>query len=136
MDLGWVEEHYGTRSCIIGNVDSSRTLPFGTPNDVAHEAREPIDIAAPGGGYVLASDHSLHDGIPVENTLELARVGREYRGCVFIAAVCGSPVDDAGLLMALWGRRVLRRTADDAGCQASAQLDEDLNRKRQGTLHL
>jgi uroporphyrinogen decarboxylase len=78
MDLGWVKEHYGKRFCIIGNVDSSRTLPFGTPADVAHEAREAIDIAAPGGGYVLASDHSLHDGIPVENILELARVGREY----------------------------------------------------------
>jgi hypothetical protein len=39
-----------------------------------------VDIAAPGGGYVLASDHSLHDGIPVENTQELFRVGREYGG--------------------------------------------------------
>jgi hypothetical protein len=39
-----------------------------------------VDIAAPGGGYVLASDHSLHDGIPVENTQELFRVGRECGG--------------------------------------------------------
>jgi uroporphyrinogen decarboxylase len=78
MDLRWVKQHYGQRFCIIGNIDSSRTLPFGTPADVAAEVREAIDIAAPGGGYVLASDHSLHDGIPVENILELSRVGLEY----------------------------------------------------------
>ena len=78
MDLRWVKEHYGHRFCIVGNIDSSRTLPFGTPADVAAEVREAIDIAAPGGGYVLASDHSLHDGIPVENIVEMFRVGREY----------------------------------------------------------
>ena len=83
MDLRWVKEYYGRRFCIIGNIDSSRTLPFGTPQDVAAEAREAIDIAAPGGGYVLASDHSLHDGIPIQNILELRRVGTEYGGAVY-----------------------------------------------------
>lgn len=77
MDLRWVKKHYGERFCIIGNIDSSRTLPFGTPEDVAAEVRDAVDTAAPGGGYVLASDHSLHDGIPIENILELRRVGTE-----------------------------------------------------------
>jgi hypothetical protein len=45
---------------------------------VAAEVKQAIDVAAPGGGYVLASDHSLHDGNPVENVIELFRVGREY----------------------------------------------------------
>ena len=78
MDLRYVKERYGDRFCIIGNIDSSRTLPYGTPDEVAAEVREAIDIAAPGGGYVLASDHSLHDGIPVENILTMFRVGAEY----------------------------------------------------------
>ena len=78
MDLAWVKENFGERICIIGNIDSSRTLPFGTPEDVAVEVREAIDIAAPGGGYVLASDHSIHDGIPIENVLTMFRVGAEY----------------------------------------------------------
>jgi uroporphyrinogen decarboxylase len=80
MDLRTVKEKYGKRFCLIGNVDSSRTLPYGTPADVAAEAREAIDVAAPGGGYVLASDHSLHDGIPIANIVELSRVGTEYGG--------------------------------------------------------
>jgi uroporphyrinogen decarboxylase len=78
MDLDWVKQNYGERLCLIGNIDSSRTLPFGTPEEVAAEVRQAIDIAAPGGGYILASDHSLHDGIPVENILTMFRVGAEY----------------------------------------------------------
>ena len=78
MDLRWVKETYGQRLCIIGNIDSSRTLPFGTPEDVAAEVREAIDIAAPGGGFILASDHSLHDGISIENIQTLFKVGAEY----------------------------------------------------------
>ena len=78
MDLRWVKENFGERLCIIGNIDSSRTLPYGTPADVSTEVREAIDIAAPGGGYILASDHSIHDGIPVENVLTMFRVGAEY----------------------------------------------------------
>jgi uroporphyrinogen decarboxylase len=82
MDLGEVKERYGERLCIIGNIDSSRTLPYGTPEEVEAEVRQAIEIAAPGGGYILASDHSLHDGIPVENIVTMFRIGAEY-GRVF-----------------------------------------------------
>ncbi len=82
-DLKWFKEEYGHRFAIIGNIDSSRTLPFGTPEQVAKETREAIDSAAAGGGYVLASDHSLHDGIPIENILEMFKVGVEYSGAYY-----------------------------------------------------
>ena len=76
-----MKEKYGKRFCIIGNIDSSRTLPYGTPAEVEAEVREAIQIAATGGGYVLASDHSLHDGIPVENILALRNAGVKYGAC-------------------------------------------------------
>lgn len=78
MDLQTIKEQYGKRFCLIGNIDSSRTLPYGSPDEVAAEVRAAIDVAAPGGGYILASDHSLHDGISVENIITLFRVGAEY----------------------------------------------------------
>jgi uroporphyrinogen decarboxylase len=87
MDLRAVKDDYGDRFCIIGNVDSSRTLPFGTVKDVEAETREAIDIAAPGGGFILASDHSLHDGIPIENILAMFRVGAEYGRAVY-SGIC------------------------------------------------
>ena len=83
MDLRTMKAQYGDRWCLIGNIDSSRTLPMGTPEDVAAEVREAIDIAAPGGGYILGSDHSLHDGISVENIVTLFRVGAEYGGAFY-----------------------------------------------------
>lgn len=76
MDLAMVKRKYGHRICIIGNIDSSRTLPYGSEEDVAEEVREALRIAMPGGGYVLASDHSLHDGIPVSNILVMFDVAR------------------------------------------------------------
>lgn len=78
MDLRTVKEKYGKRFCLIGNINSSATLPFGTPAEVEAEAREAIEIAAPGGGYILASDHSLHDGIPMANILALRDAGLKY----------------------------------------------------------
>lgn len=78
MDLEQVKRQYGDRLCLIGNIDSSRTLPFGNAADVASEVQQAIEIAAPGWGYVLASDHSLHDGIPVDNILAMGEAGRRY----------------------------------------------------------
>ena len=78
MDLARVKRQYGGRICLVGNIDSSRTLPFGTPDDVEAEVREAIAIAAPGYGYILASDHSLHDGIPVPNILRMFDAARKY----------------------------------------------------------
>jgi uroporphyrinogen decarboxylase len=77
MDLATVKREYGNRICLVGNIDSSRTLPFGTFDQIEAETREALRIAAPGYGYVLASDHSLHDGIPVKNILHMFKVARE-----------------------------------------------------------
>lgn len=78
MCLKEVKQEYGDRFCIIGNVDSSVTLPFGTVDEVIAETRETIEIASPGGGFILASDHSLHDGIPIENITALRDAGLKY----------------------------------------------------------
>ena len=78
MDLKHMKREFGKRFCLIGNIDSSRTLAYGTLSDVENEVRESIDIAAKGGGYVLASDHSIHTGIPVENAIQMFRTCKEY----------------------------------------------------------
>jgi len=83
MDLADMKQRYGSRFCLIGNIDSSRTLPYGTPQAVEREVREAIETAAPGGGYILASDHSLHDGIPVENIIAMFRAGAAYGRAIY-----------------------------------------------------
>ena len=78
MDLAVVKAKYGDKISLVGNIDSSRTLPFGTLDEIETETREALGIAAPGYGYILASDHSLHDGIPVKNIQRMFDVARKH----------------------------------------------------------
>ncbi len=78
MDLALVKQKYGDKICIVGNINSSRTLPFGTPEQIEAETLAALRIAAPGYGYILASDHSLHDGIPVQSILQMFDVARKH----------------------------------------------------------
>ena len=78
MDLAVVKERYGGRLCPIGNIDNKTTMVSGTPADVEREAIECLKIAAPGGGYILATDHSIHDDIPVENVYAYIEAVKRY----------------------------------------------------------
>jgi uroporphyrinogen decarboxylase len=67
MDLKAIKEKYAGKLCPVGNVSNKITMVTGTPEEVVAEVKECIEIAAPGGGYIIASDHTLHDDIPSEN---------------------------------------------------------------------
>jgi uroporphyrinogen decarboxylase len=58
--------------------DSQTTLPFGTPDQVADEAKRRLDDLAPGGGFIFASVHNVQAGVPPENTITMFRTAREY----------------------------------------------------------
>ena len=78
MDLKTVKEKYRGRLCPIGNVNNKTTMVNGSVEDVKREALECLKIAAPGGGYVLATDHSLHDDIPLDNIYAYIEVAKEH----------------------------------------------------------
>jgi len=78
MDLAKVKARYGKRLCPIGNIDNKTTMVTGTPEDVEHEALECLRTAAPGGGYILATDHSLHDDIPTVNVYAYIEAAKRY----------------------------------------------------------
>lgn len=78
MDISEIKQQFGKKLCLIGNINNKTTLVKGTVNDVVEEVRECIKIAAPGGGYILASDHSVHDDIPNENIFAIYEAGRKY----------------------------------------------------------
>ena len=86
MDLKRIKKDYGKRFCIVGNIDSSGTLPYGSPDDVRAEVRQAITDAAEGGGYILASDHSLHDGISMENIQAMFDEGLKAGSAVYSVA--------------------------------------------------
>jgi uroporphyrinogen decarboxylase len=78
MKIDEIKSEYGKRIALIGNVNNKTTLVTGTTADVEAEVKECISVAAPGGGYILASDHSLHDDIPNENVFAMVSAGRKY----------------------------------------------------------
>jgi len=77
-DLEYVKKTYGRIITPVGNVDSSTVLPFGTKEDVIRQTVECMKIAGSGGGYILGSDHSLHDGIPISNILVMIETVKKY----------------------------------------------------------
>jgi uroporphyrinogen decarboxylase len=78
MSLRNVKEKYGDRICIIGNVDVTSVLPFGTVEDVTREVRRCIDDAASGGGYILSSSNSIHEAVKPENFRAMIRETKRY----------------------------------------------------------
>jgi uroporphyrinogen decarboxylase len=78
MDLAGVKAAFGDRLCLIGNVDATRFMPSASPAEVEGAVRECLRIGAPGGGYVLATDHSFHAGIPLENVYAFIQAGKKH----------------------------------------------------------
>ena len=73
---------------IKGNLDGVNTLLLGTPEDVMQAARERIEAAAAGGGYILSTACSVPPAAPPENILTLREAVESY-GRYPIAAARG-----------------------------------------------
>ena len=78
MKLEEIKQQYGKKICIFGNVDNKNLLVNGSKEEIEAQVKECISIAGPGGGYCLASDHSVHDDIPNQNVFALYEAGRKY----------------------------------------------------------
>ena len=62
-----------------GGVDTQRTLPFGTPEQIRAEVRERLRIFGPGGGLVFNTIHNVQAGVPAENLVALYETVQEHR---------------------------------------------------------
>lgn len=79
MVLEVMKTKYGDELTIIGNVDATELLPHGTTIQIKKQVLECLTIAAPGGGYILASDHSIHEGVKSENVELMFGTAAKYR---------------------------------------------------------
>jgi len=64
-----------------GGVDTQRTLPFGTANEVYREVIRHCEIFAPGGGFVFNTVHNIQCNTPIENVLAMFRAIKDFCGC-------------------------------------------------------
>jgi hypothetical protein len=80
MDAREIKAQYGDRITFWGGgVDTQKTLPFGTPEEVRAEVVDRIRTFGPGGGFVFDTIHNVQARIPVENLLALYNTFAEHR---------------------------------------------------------
>ena len=80
MDPQVLKDRFGDRLTFWGGgVDTQKTLPFGTPDEVRREVRERIDVLGRGGGFVFNPVHNVQAKTPVENLLALYETVRKGR---------------------------------------------------------
>ncbi len=78
MDLGVLKQKYGSRICLIGNIDCSQLLPFGTEQEVIESVKKCIKDAGQGGGYILGPATDLITSINPRNVMTMLKALEKY----------------------------------------------------------
>jgi hypothetical protein len=60
-----------------GGVDTQRTLPFGTPDDVRKEVAERLRIFGSPSGFVFNPTHNVQARVPIENVVAMYETVRD-----------------------------------------------------------
>jgi hypothetical protein len=68
----------GRKLILWGSVSVTTTLPFGTEDDVRRDVERCFKVAAPGGGFVLASTSSILPETPLANIMALYEHGISF----------------------------------------------------------
>lgn len=80
MDAAELKAQFGEKIVFWGGgVDTQRTLPFGTPQEVRAEVSERMRIFGPGGGFIFNTIHNVQARVPKENLVALYEAVRNYR---------------------------------------------------------
>ncbi len=87
MDARTLKERFGDKLTFWGGgVDTQKTLPFGTPEQVRAEVLERIEIFGRGGGFVFNTVHNVQSRTPAENLVAMYEAVREARSGGKLAA--------------------------------------------------
>jgi uroporphyrinogen decarboxylase len=79
MDVASLLEQYRGRLTFHGGLSTQRTLPFGTPQDVARETRRLLELGR-AGSYILAPAHAVEGDVRLENMLAFIDVAQRQPG--------------------------------------------------------
>jgi len=81
MDARHLKAEYGDAITFWGGgVDTQKTLPFGSPDEVRAEVLERCEIFSPGGGFVFNTVHNIQARTPIENAVAMFEALRQFNG--------------------------------------------------------
>jgi uroporphyrinogen-III decarboxylase len=63
-----------------GGVDTQKTLPFGTPDQVRKEVLAMCEVFSKDGGFVFNTVHNILANTPTENLVAMIEAIREFNG--------------------------------------------------------
>lgn len=76
-----LKEKYGNDIVFWGaGVDTQKTLPFGTPDEVRREVLERCEIFSKNGGFVFNAIHNIQAKTPVVNIVAMIDAIKEFNG--------------------------------------------------------
>jgi hypothetical protein len=79
MDARELKAEHGARLTFWGGgVDTQKTLPFGTPDEVRAQVRDRLRVFGAGGGFVFNPIHNVQARTPVANLLALYETVKEH----------------------------------------------------------
>jgi uroporphyrinogen-III decarboxylase len=80
MDPQELKNNYGYQIVFWGGgIDTQKTLPFSSPDQVRDEVINSINIFGKGGGFVFSSIHNIQPQVPVENILAMYETFQKHR---------------------------------------------------------
>ena len=79
MDIRELKARVGGRLCLWGGIWHEHIV-LGSTGDIRADAAYAFEHAAPGGGYIMGSTHSLAVGARRENVLEMKRCRDRWGG--------------------------------------------------------
>jgi uroporphyrinogen decarboxylase len=71
MNPDELKKDFGDKICFHGTISTQKTLPYGSPKDVAKEVRQRIETVGKNGGFIVAPSHNIQPDTPIENILAL-----------------------------------------------------------------
>ncbi|MCP5110250.1 MAG: hypothetical protein GY953_05390, partial [bacterium] len=78
MDASGLAAQWGGKLCFHGSIDTQKTLPFGTPEEVRQQVRERVEAFRSCGGFTIAPSQHLLTDIPLENIVAMYDAAWEY----------------------------------------------------------
>ncbi|MBD3351657.1 MAG: hypothetical protein GF364_09245 [Candidatus Lokiarchaeota archaeon] len=70
VDIERVTDKYGDKMTFVGGMDSTRTLSWGTVDEVIADTKKCLKAGMPNGGYIAGPAHRIID-CPVENVVAM-----------------------------------------------------------------